>query len=269
SRQVNLYICLSITFAAATLVLVLRLIERRITKLHIWYDDWLAIFAFKFAIPWCALVLWWVQISLGLHHADNPLPQAWVLEQSRLILWLVELIYSFSLPCAKLSILALYWRMFSRSTIRVPIQIVGVCVMIWLTTILTILHCIPVQKFWQPSIPGHCAIADSAWFFGTVLTHPILDILVLSLPIIEIWRLQLPFAQKVAVTWMFMFGIFVCMSSVVVLYYSIRYDQHSIEMPWNISPNILWSTAEVNLAVVTACLPMLRPIYLLVARCLH
>lgn len=58
----------------------------------------------------------------------------------------------------------------------------------------------------------------------------------------------------------------VCIASIVVLDESLKYDAKSPEIPWNISPIIIWATAEVNLAIVSACLPMLRPIYNLARR---
>ena len=46
SRPFRAYICLVITFTAAFLALSLRLLARRLTKLPLWYDDYLAILAF-------------------------------------------------------------------------------------------------------------------------------------------------------------------------------------------------------------------------------
>jgi hypothetical protein len=63
---------------------------------------------------------------------------------------------------------------------------------------------------------------------------------------------------------MFCSGIFVCIASVVVIIHSYSYDTTSPEMPWNIAPIIVWATVEVNMAVISACLPMLRPIFLIV-----
>lgn len=58
----------------------------------------------------------------------------------------------------------------------------------------------------------------------------------------------------------------VCIASIVVLNESLKYDTKSPEIPWNITPIIIWATAEVNLAIVSACLPMLRPIYAFIRR---
>lgn len=46
SRQVSLFVALSITGAAATAALVLRLVARRITKVSLWWDDFMCMGAY-------------------------------------------------------------------------------------------------------------------------------------------------------------------------------------------------------------------------------
>lgn len=58
SRQLGAYICLIITFMAASLCLFMRLAARRVTKLSLWYDDYLAICAYMFSVVWLGLVVW-------------------------------------------------------------------------------------------------------------------------------------------------------------------------------------------------------------------
>lgn len=132
------------------------------------------------------------------------------LELSHLLLWNAELFYASSLAFSKLSILGFYWRLFSRSNIRVPIQILAVLSLIWLIirTFLAIFHCVPVQAFWDKSIKDAvCTIDDSKFFFGTVLVHFLLDISILALPVLQVMNLHLQAGQEIAVIALFMFGI--------------------------------------------------------------
>ena len=118
-------------------------------------------------------------------------------------------------------------------------------------TFLAIFHCVPIHKFWQIDVEGICQINDSKFFFGTVLAHLFIDIAILVLPILQVRKLKLRLSQRLGIMGMFGFGIFVCVASIVVLVESIMYDTSSPEMPWNVSPIIIWATAEVNLAVVS------------------
>ncbi|KAF2680924.1 hypothetical protein K458DRAFT_89504 [Lentithecium fluviatile CBS 122367] len=266
SRQTNAYVCLFITFVAAAIAITLRLVARRLMKVSLWLDDYFAVAAFLFACVWNGLLIWWLHSGFGLFLIEIDMPAEVTLERSRLILWNAELFYAFSLGSAKLAILGFYWRMFRTSKLRLPIQILAGSTIVWLIlrTFLAIFHCVPVAKFWRPSILGHCAIDDSRFFFGTVLVHLIIDIVILALPVIEVRKLQLPLTQRLGIIAMFGFGIFVCVASVVVMVLSVGYDGHGNELPWNVAPIIIWATAEVNLAIVSACLPILRPIYLVI-----
>lgn len=67
-------------------------------------------------------------------------------------------------------------------------------------------HCVPVEKFWDSSVAGYCAIEDKKFFFGTTLVHAMIDIAILILPMWQIGRLQLPMIQKAGIMVMFTFG---------------------------------------------------------------
>jgi uncharacterized membrane protein YqjE len=55
------------------------------------------------------------------------------LYQAKLLLFIAELFYAFGLFFAKISILSLYWRMFRVTNIRLPIQILFGCSLVWIT----------------------------------------------------------------------------------------------------------------------------------------
>lgn len=133
-----------------------------------------------------------------------------ILQESRLYLWISQILYAFSLAFSKLSILALYWRLFHTSDIRIPIQILGACSIIWLVIriLLSVFHCSPTQGYWDHTIEGRkCPIKESNFFFGTVFVHVIIDLCVLALPVVQVRRLKLRVGQKLAVIFLFMFGI--------------------------------------------------------------
>ncbi|KAH7109998.1 hypothetical protein B0J13DRAFT_578421 [Dactylonectria estremocensis] len=261
----NVAVSVFVTMVAAALALTGRLVARRMTKVVLWLDDYFAISAFVFACSWSAvMVAWTLHAGLGipLDDVEGKSPEQ-ALRQSHLFLWNAELFYALSLALSKISILGFYWRLFSKSNIRLPIQILATCSLVWLIirTFLAIFHCVPVQAFWDKTIEGAmCSINDSKFFFGTVLVHLIIDVFILVLPVLQVKRLQLRSAQKAAVISLFMFGTLVCVASIVVLVESLKFDPSSPEMPSDIASIMIWATVEVNLAIVSSCLPILRPI---------
>lgn len=71
--------------------------------------------------------------GFGLHLENIDLPEDEVLYKARLMTWLGELFYAFSLAFSKLAILAFYWRMFKTSNLKLPIIVLAGCATIWLT----------------------------------------------------------------------------------------------------------------------------------------
>ncbi|KAI0134528.1 hypothetical protein BJ170DRAFT_203648 [Xylariales sp. AK1849] len=264
SKVTPVLVLVIITFVFAATSLFLRLYSRYLTKAYFWWDDYFAIGCFLVDIGWVIIVPIWVGKGLGIHIQDVTwLSQADVLYWSKLLLYIAELYYAYALFFGKMSILSLYWRLFSVTNIKLPIRILMGCSIIWITirTFLGIFHCIPVQAFWL-DIPGsYCAINDKLFFFGSTLVHVIIDLAILALPVIQVRRLHLPKLQKVGITAMFMFGIFICIAGIAIVVTSVNFNATSIDLTWNISDIVLWATVEVNLVTVSACLPTARPAF--------
>ncbi|ETS85233.1 hypothetical protein PFICI_03258 [Pestalotiopsis fici W106-1] len=279
SWQPNLYAAVAVTLTTATVAISLRFAARRMTKVPLWWDDFMCVGAFIFGIGWNVLLLVWAPYGFGKHLENIDLTPEQSLFNSLLFCYLAELFYAASLAFSQYAVLAFYWRMFRTSNIKVPIITLVASISIWL--ILRTFLAVFLQAFWDKSIPNAtCNINDSKFFFGTVLTHLVLDLAILSLPVLQVRKLRLRTAQKVGVCAMFMFGILVCVASVIILVYSLSYNTKSAEISFNVAPIMIWGTVEVNLAIVsgtipfqtpiwntfspscTACLPMLRPIFL-------
>jgi len=132
-----------------------------------------------------------------------------ILQQARFFAFLNSLCYASSIACSKIAILSLYWRLFSISSIRIPILVMLVMVVIWiiLRTFMLTFRCVPVQSLWDYSITDKVCNLDSGQFFlGTITTHFIMDLAILVLPIIEVARLTLPKGQKLAIAALFLLG---------------------------------------------------------------
>ncbi|KAG9191440.1 hypothetical protein G6011_09528 [Alternaria panax] len=203
-------------------------------------------------------------MGLGYVKKDIPYPAEDVDEYARFGLFMAEFLYAWSLGMSKLAILCFYWRLFSVSNIRPGIYILGACTIIWLTirTFMTIFHCVPTQAYWNFNIPNAvCRIDPGKFMFGTTLVHLLLEISVLLLPVFQVASLKLRPGQKFAVVSMFMFGIFVCAASVVVLIVAINLDSKTTEMSRDVRGVVIWAGTESYLAIISSCLPITRPIF--------
>ncbi|KAI7759421.1 hypothetical protein LZL87_014371 [Fusarium oxysporum] len=160
-----------------------------------------------------------------------------------------------------MSILFLYWRIFRMTNNRLPIQILSGCCLIWLTfrIFMGIWHCVPVERFWDSTIEGYCAIEEKKFFFSTTLVHAVIDIAILVLPMWQIEQLQLPVVQKAGIIIMVTFEFFICAAAIRVLVAARVYNDQSPDITWGICDIIIWTTVEVSLINVSASLPIIRP----------
>ncbi|RSL47270.1 hypothetical protein CEP53_009988 [Fusarium sp. AF-6] len=262
----NIYWSTAITWIAASVAMVMRFMARRITKQPWWWDDTFCVLTYIFGVLYSATVLeWTIHWYLGQYMPDD-LSEAerdLILHNGRFIGFFNSLTYAFAIASAKLAILFLYWRIFQLSSIRLPMQIMIVMCFIWIIvrTFMTIFRCLPVQAYWDKTIPhAVCRIRDTEFFFSTVLTHFLMDLAILVLPIIEVFKLRLRIGQKIAVAGLFVVGSIVCLASVFAIVEALSYNPKSTQMPHDYGMYCVWGSVEINIAIVSACFPLLRPV---------
>jgi hypothetical protein len=197
------------------------------------------------------------------------------------------------LTFSKSSILFLYRRIFTPRVFR---RVTDVCIAIVLAwglsiTLATIFSCTPVDAIWTHFMwetPEFCI--DLIPFFDAVsITDAVTDLMILILPIPMIWKLQMPFKQKMALSGIFALGTFVMALSIarLVAFVSagakndvmdvtckliterLMWIWHAAHRNWNdadhdvdsTAPMFYWSLVEGSLAVVSTSLPTLRPLF--------
>ena len=102
----------------------------------------------------------------------------------------------------KASILAMYYRIFPTRSMKWAVHILGGSVVLWWVAIIlvTIFQCQPVSKAYKPFMTtGHCLPRED-FFFGSSIPNVLQDVLIIALPVREVWRLQVTKRQKAAMT---------------------------------------------------------------------
>ncbi|KAH8783119.1 hypothetical protein F5883DRAFT_482874, partial [Diaporthe sp. PMI_573] len=253
STQIPGILSLAIPWMLSTAAISLRLIARRITKTRLWWDDWMALSTYVRVCDGLALHradIWWMTPSQSLKAA-------------RLNLFFLGIFYALAVGFAKIAVLALYWRMFSLGRLRYPIIVLTVCSVMWtvLRTTLGIVRCIPVCRYWDPSVDGKCPINDAKLFPAGAFTHLTLDVLIIALPLFKLRNLRMSIHRKLGVIVLFMFGIVTCLGTTFVIVGSLHLDETSEELSYTIPSMFIWANVEVNFGVVAACAPLLRPLF--------
>ena len=123
--------------------------------------------------------------------------------------WLLaaEVLYAWNLGWTKLSLLIMYYRIFQVRFFKYTAYATGGFVMAWVVciTFVFIFICTPVEKLWYPEIPGHCINQVGTWIANSASTI-FTDIVILCLPMPQIWKLHLGKTAKIGLTIAFSLG---------------------------------------------------------------
>lgn len=121
--------------------------------------------------------------------------------------WISQQLYVVDQLLTKISLLALYLRVFPKRWIQLTARY-GIFVMIVQETIfyfLILLRCIPVSANWDVRQPGRCLNLNAIGFAGAILgiaEH--FAILVMPLP--ELWKLKLSKRKRIMLAFVFSLG---------------------------------------------------------------
>ncbi|KAI1344721.1 CFEM domain-containing protein [Xylariaceae sp. FL0016] len=182
--------------------------------------------------------------------------------------WVITIMYFSEVFVLKLALLFFYLRIFPGPTIRRLLWgTVVFNVLFGLAFILTaILQCQPISynwTNWRGEGGGTCANVNAiAWANACVSIA--LDIWMLALPLSQLSELKLHWKKKVGVALMFCVGTFVTVVSVVRLTSLVEFRE-SRNLTWDYWNVSMWSTVEITVGIICACMPSLRSILIRVA----
>ncbi|OGM45087.1 hypothetical protein ABOM_006658 [Aspergillus bombycis] len=191
-------------------------------------------------------------------HIENIPPEVFV--KQMMCFWVTVPMYQASLIITKAAILFQYLRIFVTPRMRLAcyglvafLAIYGAWAFFtgWLV-------CVPVKKLWDDSVHGFCFNKKALWLSNSAI-HIFTDILILLYPMPIVRSLQLPRPQKIALTAVFAVGVLVTVTSILRLQ-SLLIISQSTDPTYDNPPAAMWSAIECNVAIICACLPVMRPL---------
>ncbi|KAF2877246.1 hypothetical protein BDV95DRAFT_468720, partial [Massariosphaeria phaeospora] len=168
--------------------------------------------------------------------------------------------YCASIGLTKIAILVQYQRVFPTRKFQIWCwSFIAIIVAYTMASVLAcIFVCWPVQKYWKPEIEGKCINTFASWFANAAI-NIVTDFMIIILPMPVVRNLQLAKRQKMLLLGVFAFGIIVCIISIVRLN-SLRVITQSRDPAYDNTPVATFSIVEINVALICACLPTLRPL---------
>jgi hypothetical protein len=107
----------------------------------------------------------------------------------------------------KLSILALYQRLFPIKGMKRAVNAVSLIVILWAACgiLAGCFTCIPTEKLWHPMIEGGC-MNLSKFYYGLQIPNIATDAIILLMPMHIVWNLPISKAQKLGLSAIFVLG---------------------------------------------------------------
>lgn len=173
---------------------------------------------------------------------------------------MAQVTYKAAINLVKCCILLLYLRLFQvvrwfRLSCWALLTIVAMyCAA---SILVTIFQCSPLIRAFDKATPGVCINTAKFWFANAGFSIAT-DIIILTLPIPLVWKLEVPITQRLALVGVFTMGIFVVVTSCLRVT-SLDLFATSPDNTYNIQ-NVMWTIIEPNIAIICSCLPILRPL---------
>ncbi|KAF2826496.1 hypothetical protein CC86DRAFT_351203 [Ophiobolus disseminans] len=224
-------------------------------------EDYTIVLAMIFTLLTGILQILQANAGNGKHTVFIPYPHG--VEKMLKFLFFSIITYNFSLTFIKVSIILQYQRIFAVREMRIPLQIaMGICVAWGITTFFTsTFSCVPVNAYWSVSERpnARCTKEQTVWFANASI-NIFTDLMVATLPVKPLWGLQIPKRQKIALVGILTIGWFVCVVSILRLNALVVFTSHPEDPVYYSAATAYWSAIEINLGIVCASLPALKPL---------
>ncbi|KAI9374214.1 hypothetical protein BJX61DRAFT_551718 [Aspergillus egyptiacus] len=262
SLQPMFLIVMSLLLFLSVLTVSLRLYCRVFRVHKIGVDDYLIVAAMAVTVGMGVMNGFHIAMGTGQHLVDLSPYLADVLVPTLKHWYVYQLIYPIAVGLVKFSILAQYYRIFEVRKFRVQVIVVAVFVLVY-----TIV-CIFVNAFecrskpwraWDPAFPEGCNSLPATYFSTAAITI-FTDLVILAMPLPQLIKLNLHVRRKYALIAIFSTGAFASAASIARLNALYKYTVTE-DVSYDAVLILLWSKIEVNVAIISASAPSLRPLF--------
>ncbi|KAF1975174.1 hypothetical protein BU23DRAFT_459301 [Bimuria novae-zelandiae CBS 107.79] len=175
--------------------------------------------------------------------------------------YVVEILYFFNVAMLKLSLLFFFLRIFPAKPVqRLIWATVAFDVLIGVAFIIAaIFQCTPISHYWTKWDGEHngTCINVNALGWANAIISIVMDFWMLAIPLWQVSQLKMAWKKKISVTLMFCVGAFVTIISIIRLQSLISLG-NTQNPTWDNTDAAKWSTIEINVGIMCACMPALR-----------
>ena len=119
--------------------------------------------------------------------------------------------------------------------------------------------CWPREKIWDPLVPGKCVSAPAV-LVTTSAINAATDLVILFLPIVSVWKLQMGTNKKWGVSAIFAAGSFAVICSIMRVVNSV-YLLGKKDLTYLLTDQGLWANGELGSGIIAGCMMSLPQFY--------
>ncbi|EAA29286.1 hypothetical protein GE21DRAFT_6923 [Neurospora crassa] len=246
----------------AFITVCFRLFARVAVVQNVGSDDYYIIGSMISSIAYLTVVMMQIKAGLGRHLMSEDEVVGFLYA-----LWATIWIYSLALMFVKMSITVQCYRVFRTPRMQKFFKIYFVLVVIYgLWTVFgTFFTCWPVNLWWEmvrrERAPKGVCMDKNIITFTNAGINIASDLVLAIIPIPLLWKLQIPKKQKLVLTSLFGMGMFASVMSIVRLSSLQQIGAAPAEEQSVMGVSIaIWSCIEVNIAIMCASAPALKPL---------
>ncbi|KAH8728111.1 hypothetical protein GQ44DRAFT_737803 [Phaeosphaeriaceae sp. PMI808] len=258
-QDVMIGVSVGTTLLGVTCV-ALRVYTRGFIVRRMGIEDWIMVAAASLTIV-LLLILIAGAAEFKLGFSGMHLTQAQMVSTVKLILAVV-VVYKMVVTLIKISILMIYLKLAINKTFERLCKVtIGLLAAYQLIVIIVVpAQCTPLHKLWDftGQVQGHCINAN-AFYHATSAFHITMDLWILALPVKLILRIPRPPREKLFLFIIFGLGVISTIASIIRLQ-SLRIFTLSNDPLYDALPINTWSMVEVNIGILCASIPSLKPL---------
>ncbi|KAF2088817.1 hypothetical protein K490DRAFT_38175, partial [Saccharata proteae CBS 121410] len=253
----------AIFISFVTIAVLLRMYTRIFLKRWFGSDDVFIIFAFITTVALTVVVvLADRQYYWDRHVWDVPLQS---IKGVLIIAFIAKLVFVYAATFTRLSLLCFYYRLVQDSDINwfrwaVHVSVIFNVVLCIIFTCFGIWLCQPISGYWQfPQGPNTQCMDEGPATLAIGIVNIFADLFVTLLPVPVIIRLQMPLTRRIGVMILLGLGGIVIIAGTVRTYYIWKGLMDSYDETWFTYPLWICAAVEIDLGVICACAPAIRP----------
>ncbi|KAL4890281.1 hypothetical protein BDV59DRAFT_204466 [Aspergillus ambiguus] len=245
--------------ATATVILLARLYTRAFLLRATGLDDWLCVLGQICAWIFAILSIINIRNGYGVHIWNLHVDDVILFKQYDLA---EEDVYALGVWFVKTAILVFYLRLSPERKFRSLTYAIMVFVAAYslLSILLFTIGCIPVRAMWDITLMDQAKCIDQLSFvYANAAFNIFSDLATLILPIKICWTLQASLRQRTLLLILFVMGSFACVVAIIRIVTMVPF-MHSNDFTWYKVTIAKWCMVEINVGIICACLPTMRPL---------